>query len=200
MEYYKNLDLTDIIYFDEEGNQKTEQWKDVIGYEGLYQVSDLGRVKSMQRICSCNSKGGTRLKKEKILKQTLQESGYIQRTLLKEGKLFLTGVHRLVAKAFISNPENKPEVNHKDCIKHHNYVYNLEWNTYKENIQHSWKNGLAKPKKGEKHNMSKLTEKDVLEIRELYKTKKVSEIAKMFPKVNEQAIWKIVKRVRWKHI
>lgn len=99
-----------------------EEWKDVKDYEGLYQVSNLGRVKG--------------LKKGKILKQHDNGKGYMQVGLYKNNKGKPYYVHRLVAKAFIPNTENKPEVNHKDKDRANNCVDNLEWVTSKENEQH----------------------------------------------------------------
>ena len=98
----------------------------LFGYEGLYQVSNLGRVKSL-----CN---------KNIL--TLQKRRYVKTFLYKNKKRKCFTVHRLVAKAFIPNPENKPEINHIDCNKYNNTVSNLEWATRKENHYHKCINGL----------------------------------------------------------
>ena len=84
-----------------------EEWRDVVGYEGFYQVSNKGRVKSLH------------FKNEKILTATLNNVGYLLVTLCKNGTHKNVSIHSLVAKAFIPNPENKPEVNHKDGIKQH---------------------------------------------------------------------------------
>lgn len=100
-----------------------EIWKDIKDYEGLYQVSNLGRVKSLYRIDSSNHKVY-----EKILK-TRERHSYIAVDLHKEGKAKTFSVHRLVAMAFISNPDNKPQINHKDENKENNCVDNLEWCT-----------------------------------------------------------------------
>lgn len=99
----------------------TENWKNVAGYEGLYQVSDLGRVKSLK------------YGKVRILKPQPDGDGYPYVTLCREGKRKLIHIHRLVAKAFIPNPLNLPVVNHKDENPKNNTVDNLEWCTVKYN-------------------------------------------------------------------
>lgn len=107
---------------------KNEIWKDVVCYEGYYQVSNQGRVKRMPRYITSKN-GVTRFWKGKILKQTLNPDGYPMCILSKNGKSNLYGVHRLVAKSFIPNPEQLPVVNHKDEDKTNNNVENLEWCT-----------------------------------------------------------------------
>ena len=105
-----------------------EIWKDIKGYEGLYQVSSLGRIKSMERIARNNHRV-----RERILKTYIDKDGYIKCCLCKEGKRKPLMVHRLVAKAFIPNVNNYPVVNHKDEVKDNNIVDNLEWCTAKYN-------------------------------------------------------------------
>ena len=107
-----------------------EIWKDVVGYEGLYKVSNLGNVFSIPR-------QGTHSKEKYFLKKNKDRKGYLHVTLFKKCKSFNTGVHRLVAEAFIPNPKNKPQVNHIDGNKENNCVNNLEWVTNEENMQHS---------------------------------------------------------------
>lgn len=113
-----------------------EVWKDIDGYEGYYKVSNLGRVKSIERkITYTNSNGITRQHpvKEMIIAQKTDKHGYQKVSLKKEKQRKLCGVHRLVAQAFIDNPDNLPLVNHKDEIRGNNNVLNLEWCTYKYN-------------------------------------------------------------------
>ena len=109
-----------------------EEWCDIEGYEGLYQISSLGRVKSLAR----HGRG------DHILSQCINPYGYPTVSLLKEGKLSTRPVHRLVAIAFIPNQMGKPEVNHIDGNKTNAKVGNLEWITKSENAAHACKLGL----------------------------------------------------------
>ena len=111
-----------------------EIWKDVVGYEGVYQVSNTGKVK---RIGEYTNQTGKTWKSERILKPGCKAKGYLYVQLSKEGKASPKHVHRLVAEAFIENPDNKPTVNHKNGNKSDNAVDNLEWTTYTENNIHS---------------------------------------------------------------
>lgn len=107
---------------------KEEIWKDIPEYEGLYQVSNLGRIKSLPR------KNNKRIINKEIIKVfTKLPNGYLKVGLSKNGKTKYYFVHRLVAEVFIPNLENKPCVNHKDCNRKNNDVSNLEWVTHKEN-------------------------------------------------------------------
>lgn len=119
-----------------------ENWKDIAGYEGAYQISNFGRVKSLEREVSIRlfNIGLTKRKvPELIRKQIIYKNGYAGVQLHKQQKVKLHLIHRLVAQAFIPNPENKPEVNHKNGDKLNNCVENLEWVTASENEQHSRK-------------------------------------------------------------
>ena len=113
-----------------------EIWKDIEGYEGFYQVSNKGRVKSLKRKICSNSNHKYNTLSEKLLK--LSGGGkYIQVILCKDGKTSAKLVHRLVAQAFIPNPNNYPVINHKDENKKNNDVRNLEWCTYKYNNEYN---------------------------------------------------------------
>lgn len=115
-----------------------EIWKDIKGYEGMYQVSNYGRVKGLERWTHFKNGRKPRREPERILKFTKHHKGYFKAQLRKEDKLKGYFVHRLVAEAFIPNPEGKSQVNHKDGNKGNNHVDNLEWNTQSENLKHSY--------------------------------------------------------------
>lgn len=128
-----------------------EVFKDIAGYEGLYQVSNLGRVKRVENK-RCD---GHHILKEKILKNEIKKTKYVYVHLCKNGKVKGFRVHRLVAETFIPNPENKSQVNHINCDKTDNRVENLEWCTASENQQHCVDNGLRVMKKGKECTSSK---------------------------------------------
>lgn len=117
-----------------------EIWKDIKGYEGLYQISSRGRVRSLDRDIEQISRGGNPYKrrmKGMLIKPGILNSGYEVVWLQKEGISEALTVHRLVAKAFIPNPNDKNDVNHLDGDKTNNELSNLEWVTRSENIKHS---------------------------------------------------------------
>ena len=163
-----------------------EHFNQIKGYNN-YLISDLGRVFSFYT--------------KKVLKPRKDKDGYFLVDLCKNGIRKHHKIHRLVALAFIPNPENKRTINHIDGVKTNNFVDNLEWATNKENTQHALNNGLLKPNKGSKHGQAKLSEKEVLEIRSLHKTGDYyqKDLGKIFG-VDRSLIGYIVRRKRWKHI
>ena len=113
-----------------------EIWADIVGYEGYYKISNFGNVKSCKRIIQHGLGNADRVIESRIIKPYDDNHGYHLVSLSKDGKVKKHKVHRLVAKAFIPNPKNKPTVNHKNEIRTDNHVDNLEWATYKENNNH----------------------------------------------------------------
>lgn len=128
---FEDVKLNSERWFDTT-NLKNEVWKDITDYEGLYQISNYGRVKSL---------GNNKERKEKILKGGIS-NGYCIVLLAINNIRKIYRVHRLVAIAFIENKENKLEVNHKDTNKLNNKIDNLEWKTSSENKRHAFENGL----------------------------------------------------------
>ena len=117
----------------------SEEWRDVAGYEDLYQVSSEGRVKSLERKLP-HWRGGEQIKKERILKPDVSQDGYLRVGLYAGGKRKRFRVHRLVCEAFHENPDGKPCVNHIDENKTNNCASNLEWCTSSENNNHGTRN------------------------------------------------------------
>ena len=162
-----------------------EIWKDIEGYEG-YKVSNYGRVIGMSGV---------------VLKQMTKNNGYKQVTICNNIHRKSALVHRLVAKAFIENPKNYPQINHKDCDKTNNNANNLEWCNASHNQKHSIKNGLREVLKGEKSGTNKLTRNDVLQIRSVYEQgfAKQYEIAEAYG-VSKSTIQCVISRRNWSHI
>ena len=125
-----------------------EEWRDIKGYEGYYQVSNLGRVKSLERVIAHPITGKTKLKGA-VLRLSSHSGGYKSIGLSLNGNVGRYYVHRLVAQAFLSSKENKTEVNHINGIKVDNRAINLEWCTRIENERHARDTGL-KDQRGEK--------------------------------------------------
>ena len=141
-----------------------EEWRPVVGYEGLYEVSNTGQVRSLDRYVKY-SNGRIHLHKGKVLSLLKGEYGYIQVSLYYNRKMYKKYVHRLAAQAFLLNPDNLPEINHKDEDKTNNSVDNLEWcdrsynNTYgtrqdkvrDTNIKNGYWTGLSRKESTKKY-------------------------------------------------
>lgn len=165
-----------------------EIWKAIKGFEEQYEVSNIGNIRSIDRVVKHYIEGVTRKYKGTSKNIRLNDKGYFRCNLKKDGKRFDFTMHRLVAEAFIPNEENKPVVNHKNGIKTDNRVENLEWCTTSENVIHATKNRLIK---------TKLTDKEALEIfNSLLSTRKLGEIYK----VHASIIWRIKNKKAYKHL
>lgn len=176
-----------------------ETWIAISGTNNLYVVSNFGQVKSLPRRVA--SGHGWRDIETKILKPMINKSGYayVYYTLA-DGQRVNHRIHRLVAKAFIPNPQNKSHINHKDGDKLNNRVSNLEWCTNQENSTHAKNNGLITHKE-ENHHAAKLSRGLVQEIYIMYHTEDVSQrwLANRY-QVHQKQIWNIVNRKTWENI
>jgi hypothetical protein len=180
-----------------------EFWVDIIGCEGYYQISNKCNVRSLERKI-INSKGVVINFQSKMLKVVKGKLGYVHVGINIQGYKRQVRVHRIFALAFLPNPLNKPQINHINGIKHDNRIENLEWCTPSENRIHALKTGLAKiTNTGTTHTNSKLTNEQVLKIREL------SAQGMSAPKILKETnikitsisqICHIIKRKAWKHI
>lgn len=175
--------------------------QEIKGFEGLYSITKQGDVISHAKIVKVGNKGGYRIQQEKPLKKA-DMNGYCRVHLYKNNKVFAKLVHRLIAEAYIPNPENLPWINHIDANTKNNSINNLEWCTPKQNSQHAYKMGLMKKIQlfGEKNGSAKLTESTVRQMRAMYEIEpNCSKIARHF-KVNPRTAYDICHGRKWKHL
>lgn len=143
---------------------KNEIWYEVEGYEEYHRISNYGRIKVLSRTWKTGSNYSiSRQKSEQIITPTMSK-GYMVVTLVKNGKLKQHLVHRMIAKAFIPNPNKFSCINHINGIKHDNRIDNLEWCSVQYNTLHSYMKGLQIPKKRGGHNMAKKIKCDTLNL------------------------------------
>ena len=138
-DFFNNCDLKNC-------NMQEEIFKDIAGYEGYYQISNYGNVKSLSRIVKCN--GGTKRNPERILTRKYDKDGYVLYCLSKLNIKTYIKSHREVLNTFSDNPNNYPQVNHKNGIKDYNYIDNLEWCTISQNNLHRYRVLKCPPSKG----------------------------------------------------
>ena len=141
-----------------------EEWKDIPNFEGCYQVSNFGNVRSFS-----NSHKGFKRNEPKMRALSLTHDGYQKVRLLANGKDITVRIHRLVAEMFVPNPNGKETVNHIDGNKQNNRSDNLEWADRKEQLDHAYRTGLRSAKEGCENALSKLTPEQVNAIRAEYK-------------------------------
>jgi predicted XRE-type DNA-binding protein len=177
-----------------------EEWKDIPGMEGYYQCSNIGRVKSLDKLVSWTSKKGMccyRQRKGRILSPSKYR--YLQLHLSLDGKKIMAYVHRLVALTWIENPDNLREVDHINGNRYDNTVDNLRWVSPSTNMKSAYDN--FQQKHGEHSCKAKLTTNQMFEIRDLYKNKQLSQeaIGKIYG-ISQSQVGNITRGVRWKRI
>lgn len=202
IEIWQNRSFDNIVKYITGVGLLTENWAPLPGYELCYHISCFGRVKSLDRKVWQPQFSRFVLRKGRILKQKIDRGGYAVCCIHVDCNRIDTGVHKLVAKTFVSNPENKPQVNHKSGNKLDNTLWNLEWNTAKENSNHAIAIGIDSVV-GEHNGRSILTEKQVIEIRSGYIPKIYNNYRKRMAEkygISKSVIHKIVMGYSWKHI
>lgn len=168
-----------------------EIWKDIPEFDGRYQISNFGRIKSIKHLRS------TSAIKEMILVTQINRLGYERVRLFKNIRNISFSIHRLVAAAFISNPLKLREVNHKDSNKSNNNVANLEWATRSTNVKHAYDSGVKSKPQGLRNGRARLTEEQVLHIRKGEYSP--TEYIKMYG-VCRSTVNYIIAGKLWKHI
>lgn len=182
-----------------ESHHMKEIWKPIPGMESIYEASSLGKIRSLSRQIR-SSYGASRMIKGRVLVPILSGHRYQRVTIAIQGVHRGHRVHRLVAEAFIPNPEALPEVNHKNGDKLDNRATNLEWCTRSSNNNHAIKMGLKPPVLGSQHGQSKLGERDVIAIRSAIEAGEIGYVLAEKYGVSRSTISNIKLRHTWTHI
>lgn len=180
-----------------------EIWKDIEGYEDLYQINNFGNVKRLKRLQMQKGRKLIEIQTNNILKPNISKGGYSRVWLFKNNIRKEFKLHRLIASHFIPNPENKTQINHKDGNKKNNDIPNLEWCTPSDNVKHSYKLGLAS-NRGIRNPSSMLTEDQVYRIKWIKKY--INPKKGYWNKItralgtSSSTIYKITNNKNWKHV
>lgn len=178
-------------------DQSQEEWKAVVGFEGFYEVSQMGNVRSLQR--QIETSRGVRTLNARRMTPFANDKGYWKVAITKHGTEHWKCIHKLVAEAFLQNPLMLPEVDHIDGDKNNNGFSNLRWSSRLDNIRSAWNLGLYPS--GAEINSAKLSEQQVREIRQLYSdhSTPVRTLAKLYG-VGSSTIFRILHRTAWKRL
>jgi hypothetical protein len=152
-----------------------EIWKDIQGYESIYKVSNLGNIKSLDRVINCNERYLKNIIGKK-LSLTKDKDGYLMCCLWKENKGKTNKVHRIVCSSFKENIKSNPQVNHIDGNKQNNKIENLEWVNNSENNKHAYKLGLKRPYQKKAVNVFDLTGKFLFDIDNMHEASRVTKV------------------------
>ena len=158
-----------------------EIWRDVVGFEGLYQISNLGRIKSLPRLTNF----GNRKKhiKEMFLSVAKGKRGYLVVVLTKQGRHYTRPIHRMIAEAFIPNPENYPYIDHIDTNKHNNAIFNLRWCTAKGNSNNPLTKKLLSRKTKEQWDAGVFNDRNNIHYRKVGQYTKTGELVKVWDSI-----------------
>ena len=178
-----------------------ETWIDIRGFEGQYQISSLGRVRSVERsVPNRWGPNGKTIPEKILVLNRAHRQGYIAVHLYTGSRCSRRYVHRLVAEHFVPNPSARPQVNHRDGDKTNNAADNLEWVTARQNCQHAIDASLYEMARGERAGSAKLTEENVIEIRRMVAAGATHKDAAARFGIGRKAVTKIINRQRWAHV
>lgn len=180
-------------------SSETEEWRPVVGYEDLYEVSNLGRVRRIGLASRSPSGRGGRARLGHVMAPQPDKGGYLKVRLCRNGKTRGFLIHLLVTAAFLGPTPEGHEVNHVDGIKAHCHVGNLEFLTRPQNMKHAYDNDLYPH--GERHRDARLTAAEVIEIRAIYAVGDIGckRLGKRYG-VHPKTVWSIVNGKKWRRL